>query len=137
MKYALLVLALCTPVQAQVSAREQRSCDKNLRIEHTILSTTSASPLFGAALTANQISLSSGTFLASRSWVGFLNKDATATNEVWLSTFAVTALVSGVLDTSKSFPIATTAVLPYGANIKLWAHRVIASTAVLIGWACE
>lgn len=122
--------------QAGGGFRDMRICDKRMRVsDNTPMSVTIAKQLFS-------VSSSSGSAVPQRAWGCIYNMDATAANHVWYSTFQVTALVGGVLDTSRSFPIpggntdGSRFCLPIGANIPIWVHRVI-GTANVAALACE
>jgi len=117
-------------------SRELESCLKNARIEQRHARTDVAVEMFA-------FNNSSGTFLANRRSVELCNLDSTAANHVWVSTFQVTSLVSGVLDTAKSMPIPGGNVadackrFPYGANIRLWVHKVLNGGTLVAGLNCE
>ena len=132
-----LALTFCaTQANAQASARGLEICERGMKMSDvTPLSTTVAKEIFN-------VSSSSGTRQAARRWACIANLDTTAANHVWISTFQVTALSGGVLDTGKSFPIPGGNVadarfcMPFGPNVKIWLHRVIGSASVA-GLSCE
>ena len=127
------LLCLASPVFAQV---KDPDCNRYLRIEQHILDTDRAQELFAVVNT-------SGTYLARRRFLWIKNLDATAANSVWISTFAVSELVSGVVDTSKSYPIPGGNVqdasfpFPFGANIRLWAHKSINARSKVAVMGCD
>jgi hypothetical protein len=131
MKTLILALMLTAgQAYAQASARPLETCERGFKVSDiTPLSTTVAKEIFN-------VSSSSGTRQAARRWVCIRNLDTTAANHIWISSFQVTALVSGVLDTSKSYPTPggnlfdAQLCLPLGPNVKIWLHRVIGSGSV-------
>ena len=133
---ALMFVSTLASAQAGAGSRNVSICDKGFRLSDvTPLSTTVAKELFNVAG-------SSGAVQGARKWVCIQNLDTTAANHVWISSFQVTALVAGVLDTSKSFPVPggntedARFCLPLGPNVKIWLHRVIGSSSVA-GLSCE
>jgi hypothetical protein len=137
MKHLMLAVALClTAATAHATSRELTSCDKGWGVEQSALSTTAATE-FSTATAA-------GVAFKERRLVEICNADATAANQVWVSSFNVTTLVSGVLDSSKATPIpgGTSAAdackrWAWGPNVRFWLFRVITSTAKAIVTSCE
>jgi hypothetical protein len=133
MKALVLLLLPCLSYAGPVN-RDLRACDNNAVVEQNGLSTT-------AALEFNIIG--SSTSLPVRSQVCIRNYDSTAANEVWVSSFNVTSLVSGVLDTSKAWPIPggktgdSEVCRPWGPNVRFWLFRAISSAANAIVSSCQ
>lgn len=138
MKKITLTLALVLmpgAIMAQV-ARPLMSCDGAMLIEKVspASSDSQATEIFEVG--------ASTTSLSQRRKACIFNLDSTAANHVWVSTFQVNNLVSGVLDTSKAVPIPggntedARFCLDLGPAIRLWVFRVIGSAQVR-GMICQ
>jgi hypothetical protein len=119
------VIMLLAPLAAHAAGagRELQICESDFRVEQAALSTTQATEFSTATASA--------TNLPYRKQVRICNLDSTAANQVWISSFNVTTLVSGVLDTSKAEPLPggnvadACVVRHWGPNIRFWLFRVI------------
>lgn len=134
MTKSALVGILMLIVSAARASQTFDVCTSNVRIEQNALSLTV--PVEFSTATA------SVTYLPGRRRVCIYNLDSTAANHVWLSTFPVTTLVGGVLDTGKSIPIPggnvedAYACFPWGPKVRFWLHRVIGTSKAAV-ISCE
>jgi hypothetical protein len=135
MKQTLAVILLLVASSARAQFAAPVDCVKTPKIEQQILSTA-------VAVEPLAVDNTSGTYIAGRRNVCIFNLDSTAANHIWISTFQVTALVGGVLDTSRSVPLPvgntgdSRFCFKWGPNVRFWLHRVIGSSRAAI-LSCE